>query len=74
MRMRQKPIKVQKLKQMKMKLQVKDLMVNEKKKGLKKINKKARKLRLINGDHFIMICSTEQEISLFSVYVKMLIN
>ncbi len=74
MRMRQKPIKVQKLKQMKMKLQVKDLMVNEKKKGLKKINKKARKLRLTNGDHFIMICSTEQEISLFSVYVKMLIN
>ena len=39
--------------------QVKDLIVNVRKKVLKKISKKAKKLKLTNGVHFIMIYSTE---------------
>ena len=38
-----------------MKPQVKDLIVNVRKKVLKKICKKGKKLKLINGVHFIMI-------------------
>jgi len=44
---------------MKMKPLVKDLMANVKKKVLKKISKKAKRLRSTNGVHFIMICSIE---------------
>ena len=44
---------------MTMKLQVKDLIVNVKKKVLKKISKKGKKLKLTNGVPFIMIYLTE---------------
>ena len=61
MKMKQKITKVLKQKVMTMKLQVKDLIVNVKKKVLKKISKKGKKLKLTNGVPFIMIYLTEQE-------------